>query len=171
MKWDIQSAVLSAAVRRPLNGLKNSLEQKVQERTRRLEEMNTALKVVLEYREEEKKEIIQNFTKDLKNLVSPHLDTLRMKCATPELLAILDVVETNLAQITQPFNRLMSDDLELTPMESRVADLIRQGRTTKEIAQLLGITPRGVTFHRTNIRIKAGIHKQSSSLKSILEAV
>ena len=50
-------------------------------------------------------------------------------------------------------------------------DLIRQGRTTKEIAHLLGITPRGVTFHRTNIRIKAGIHKQGGNLKTILDTM
>ncbi len=46
----------------------------------------------------------------------------------------------------------------LTPAEHRILKLIAQDRTSKEIAQELGLSPRTVENHRTNICAKLDVH-------------
>jgi DNA-binding NarL/FixJ family response regulator len=47
----------------------------------------------------------------------------------------------------------------LTPREREVLQLIAEGKTTKEIARLLGIGPKTGETHRTRIMSKLGIHE------------
>jgi len=49
----------------------------------------------------------------------------------------------------------------LTPRERRVLQLIAEGRTGKEIAAELGISPNTVHAHRTSLMTKLGLHKQT----------
>jgi len=57
----------------------------------------------------------------------------------------------------------------LTPMEAKVAGLIRQGRVNKEIAQQLNLTVRSIELHRYNIRKKLGLRKVKTNLQRYLE--
>jgi DNA-binding NarL/FixJ family response regulator len=164
----VEIAFFKIKVQRELKEAYRQLEQEVKSRTLQLEEMNTALKVLLEYRESEKVEILRTLSESLKTLIIPHLDTIEMKCSAKDIKDILSVVKRNLEKMTHPLAKPFSDQLGLTSMELRVVDLIRHGRSTKEIAQLLGITARGVTFHRDNIRKKMGIHNRRTRLKSAL---
>ena len=59
----------------------------------------------------------------------------------------------------------------LTAQEQRIADLIRLGRTSKEIANLLCISPHTVDTHRRNIRQKLGFNGGRESLRSHLMAL
>ncbi len=112
--------------------------------------------------------MIQSFAKNLNDRVIPHFDTIRMRWPNKDLNDLLDVVATTLQDISQTSKSDIPEAINLTPMESRVADLIRQWRTSKEIANLLGITIRGVTFHRGNIRLKLGIHNKKKNLQTLL---
>ena len=67
------------------------------------------------------------------------------------LLDLLDILTHTLEQIARPAKMPIDGITPFTPMETRVMDLIRQGRTSKEIATFLRITVRGVTFHPENI--------------------
>jgi DNA-binding CsgD family transcriptional regulator len=53
-------------------------------------------------------------------------------------------------------------------MEIRVANLIREGKTNKEIANLLLIAKNTVLFHRHNIRKKLNLTKTAINLRSHL---
>ena len=53
----------------------------------------------------------------------------------------------------------------LTPAERRILKLIAQDRTSKEIAEELGISPRTVDNHRANIAQKLNLHGTHSLLK------
>jgi DNA-binding CsgD family transcriptional regulator len=46
----------------------------------------------------------------------------------------------------------------LTARERQVLQLVAEGKTTKEVAQLLGISAKTADSHRTRIMTKLGIH-------------
>jgi len=46
----------------------------------------------------------------------------------------------------------------LTDRERQILQLIADGKTNKEIAHLLGISPKTVSVHRTNLASKLGVH-------------
>lgn len=46
----------------------------------------------------------------------------------------------------------------LTPRETEVLRLVAQGKTNREIATLLGISPKTVSVHRSNLMAKLGLH-------------
>ena len=136
---------------------------------RRLEEANTALKVLLDQREEEKQRQAETVLGNMRRLVLPNLEKIRDTLTDPEQIALLEVAEYYLNQITSQFSaRLSSDSYGLTPREVEVANLARLGKTTSEIASLLHVSENAVVFHRQNIRKKLGIHGKKVNLVSFL---
>ena len=71
--------------------------------------------------------------------------------------AYLDVIAANLNEIMAPFlNRIRQ--LNFTPKEIEVASLIKDGKTTKEIATSLGVSVKTADSHRSNIMHKLNMH-------------
>jgi len=58
--------------------------------------------------------------------------------------------------------------MHLTHKEVMIANLLKDGKSSKEIADLLNITVVGVDFHRKNIRSKLGIRNTKANLRSYL---
>ncbi len=50
---------------------------------------------------------------------------------------------------------------ELTPTEKRVAELVAEGRATKEVASLLFVSPKTVEGHLSHIYAKLGVHSRT----------
>jgi DNA-binding CsgD family transcriptional regulator len=81
-------------------------------------------------------------------------------------------METNLENIISPFTSgLSAGHHSLTPTEIRVANLVKEGRTNKEIADLLLLSKNTILFHRYNIRTKLGLRKSKKNLRSHLLGV
>ena len=57
----------------------------------------------------------------------------------------------------------------LTPAERRILRLIASDKTSKEIADELGLSPRTVENHRTNMSSKLGLHGAHSLVKFAFE--
>ncbi|MBI1722803.1 MAG: response regulator transcription factor [Gemmatimonadetes bacterium] len=57
----------------------------------------------------------------------------------------------------------------LTPGERQVLELIAQSGTTREIAAKLGVSPKTVENHRSNICLKLNLHGANSLLRFALE--
>ncbi len=70
-----------------------------------------------------------------------------------------------LSQFSRRFRRPY---LGLTPRELQIANLIRDGKSTKDIAELLHISPRAIVFHRQNLREKLGLKADRANLRSWL---
>lgn len=62
---------------------------------------------------------------------------------------------------TAPEPAQAPDDAHVTPREREILDLISRGHSTKEIARLLGISPKTVEFHRANLLKKFGARTSS----------
>jgi PAS domain S-box-containing protein len=145
------------------------LEQKVEERTRELQELNTALRVLLKNREQEKRELEEKVLLNVRTLVSPFVERLQNHLSDKGQRTLLDIIETNLNEIVSPLSINLSSRMpNLTPSEIQVASLIKEGRTSKEIAGILHISKSGVDFHRNNLRKKLQLNKKKVNLRSHL---
>jgi DNA-binding CsgD family transcriptional regulator/PAS domain-containing protein len=136
------------------------------------DERNAALRVLLEQREQDRAELEQRIVGNVEQLIEPTLDRLsRTLTHRPERLE-LEAMRVNLREIVGPFaERLRAaggDGLPLTRRETEVANLIRLGKTSDEIAAALHVSHSSVAFHRANIRRKLGIPKRGPHLATHL---
>ena len=176
----------------------DSLEQRVEERTRKLfeinrtlldevdrrkqaeesldvksqnlEEVNTALRVLLKQREGDKSELEENILSNVKELILPYVERLKKSRLDVVQASTIDIIEGNLREITSPIVRTMQG-FGLTPKELEVVTYLKTGKTTKQIAELLGVSPRAVEFHRYNIRKKLGLDQKKTNLRAYLLSI
>ena len=144
-------------------------EVELEIKTRDLEEANTALKVLLKKREQDKEELQEKVLLSVKELIVPYLEKLKKVEEKPATESLINIIETNLDDIISPFAQGLSQKmLKLSSMEIQVANLVKQGKTTKEIADLFNLSTKTIDFHRNNIRKKLGIKKEKVNLKTYL---
>jgi PAS domain S-box-containing protein len=144
-------------------------EMELDIKNKSLEEMNAALRVLLKQREEDKGEIEDKVLLNVRELVMPYLEKLKNSKLGVKDKSFLAILESNLEDIISPFlGRLSSEQLKLTPAEIQVSNLIRQGRTTKEIASIFNLSVKTIDSHRRNIRNKLGIKNKKENLRTHL---
>ncbi|MEN6487337.1 MAG: PAS domain S-box protein [Smithella sp.] len=144
-------------------------ERELGAKSRNLEELNIALKVLLKQREEDKTELEEKLLTNVKKLVEPYLEKLRRTRADIDQMAYINVIETHLNDILSPFQRNLATKYpNLTPREVQITNLIKEGKTTKEIAAILKSSQGAVDFHRNNIRNKLGLKNKNANLRSHL---
>ncbi|MBW2183225.1 MAG: PAS domain S-box protein [Deltaproteobacteria bacterium] len=157
----------------------DELEQRVIERTAELDaksmsfkEMNISMRVLLQKREEDKKEMEDKILLNIQELVIPYLIKLKKSDLNEKQNAYANVLESNLNDICSPLlHGLSSRQLKLTPQEIVITSHIRQGMTTKEIAELLGLSRKTIESHRKNIRRKFGIRNRKENLRTHLMSI
>jgi PAS domain S-box-containing protein len=144
-------------------------EKELQAQSHHLEEVNTALRVLLKQREEDKKELSEVVLNNVQEFVNPYLQRVISGRLDARQRTLVSILETNLNNIISPFiSRLTSRLVNLTPVEIRVAGLVKDGKTNKEIAELLMISKNTVLFHRHNIRSKLSLKNKKINLRSHL---
>jgi len=172
----IEIALHKQNMEQKLQEAHDMLEQRVEERTQELrlkseslEEMNTALKVLLKKREEDKKELEEKVIYNVKEMVQPFMEKLGRTRLDERQRVFLEILESNLNDIVSPFAKKLSTRyLNLTPSEIQIANLVKHGKTTKEIADLLSLSTRTIESHRDSIRKKLGIKNQKANLRTHL---
>lgn len=133
-------------------------ENELEVQARNLEETNTALKVLLRQREEDKQELEQNILANVNNFIMPYFLRLQKTRLDPQQRMYLEVIQSHIKEISSSFSqKLTLKHLNLTPQEMQVAVLVKDGKATKEIAEILNISKNAVDFHRKGIRRKVGI--------------
>ncbi|HET6490014.1 MAG TPA: cyclic nucleotide-binding domain-containing protein [Syntrophales bacterium] len=134
-----------------------------------LEEINVAVKILLNQMKRERTDSEAKVVSNVQELVFPYLENLRNSRLDAQQKECLSVIEANLNNIIAPFMQNLSiASSNLTHTEMKVANLIKDGKTTKEIADLLNLSPSTVDFHRNNIRSKLGLKNKGESLKARL---
>jgi PAS domain S-box-containing protein len=125
------------------------------------EELNAALRVLLNQRENDKQELEDRITANIRVLVLPQIEKLREKLGGGKYQTHLDTLSETLTEIVSPFvRRLSSRFLNLTNREIQIATLIQEGKVTKEITEILGISEGSVNIHRYSIRKKLNLTKK-----------
>jgi DNA-binding CsgD family transcriptional regulator/predicted hydrocarbon binding protein len=175
-KIDIPEFFKRKRLQDELSNYKIHLEQIVQERTdnlrktnQRLEEANIALRVVLKQMEQKEKINKDNFLINIKQSIMPFLKQLEESGLNKGQQILLDRLQINMNQVTSPLiGKLSSKYLNLTPMEIKVATLVKDGAVNKEIAQVLNVSLNTITSHRYKIRTKLGLRNKNINLHTYL---
>jgi len=144
-------------------------EEELKVKASNLEETNAALTVLLKRRDQDKKELEEKVLFNMRELALPYVEKLKASGLNERQNFYLSILESNLEEIISPFSyRLSSRYLNLTPSEIQVATLVKQGKTSKEIAEFLNVSTRTVSFHRANLREKIEIKNKKSNLRAHL---
>jgi PAS domain S-box-containing protein len=166
--------LIEEQLRKTNEGLVRHVEQKtleLQEKARHVEEANIALKVLLKQKDECKRDVEKAVLSNAKRLILPYLERLKSSRLSSEQTTCLELIESHIIAITSPFIRNLSERFQaLTPTEIQIADLIKDGKTTKEIAALLCVAESTILFHRENIRDKLGLKSKKINLRSYLKS-
>ena len=142
-------------------------EGELQAKTAELEDLNAALRVLLKQREEDKNELEQKVLSNVKTLILPHMEKLKNH-VDMKGLSYVNVLESNLKDIISPFaQRLSVKYLNFTNREVQIANLIKEEKTTKEIAALLNVSESAVNVYRYHIRRKLNLTKKHNLRSSI----
>ena len=144
-------------------------EKELQHKTEKLEETNIALKVLLEQRQRDREQMEERIVANIRELAVPALERLQQSSLTERQLTLVDIIASHLNEVVSPFlNRLSTINLLLTPQEIEVGTLVRQGKSSQEIADVLGVSLATISFHRKKLRRKLGLSKRGVNLRTYL---
>ncbi len=146
--------------------------EKLKEKTKDIEESNIALRILLNKKGEAQKELEERMMINIKDLILPLLTKMKLGQLAPSQKMYLDVIESNLNNVIAPFAvDINSKYHQLTPTEIQIANLVREGKTTKEIANLKNLALSTIHTHRDNIRDKLQIKNKKTNLRTHLMAL
>jgi PAS domain S-box-containing protein len=160
-----EGTVVDVTERRETEQALKNREAELASKSASLEEANAALRVLLHHRETDSRNLEQKMLSSVKELVLPFLENLKRSGLNGEQRAYAEVIQAKIEDLVSSFSTKLSHG-NLTPGEIRVAGLIRDGRTTKEIARLLRISQSAVNLHRFHIRTKFGIKNRKVNLQT-----
>jgi len=157
--------------KRAEEALRTSSEE-LKSKSHELEEMNAALRVLLKQREEDKNELEERILASVKELVMPHLDELKKCLSGQKERTHVHIMESSLKGIISPFaQRLSLQFLHLTQKEIQIANLIKEGKTTKEIARFMSLSKFAIDTHRAHLRRKLGLTNKKANLRTYLSSI
>lgn len=144
-------------------------ERELHEQSTKLAESNVALKVLLQHREEDRQKLEETIVDNINKLVMPYVEKLLSGRLSEHDKNLVEIVESHLKEVISPFlDRLSNVNRLFTPQEIQVAALVRAGKMSKDIAEVLGVSVSAVDFHRKSIRRKLGLSQTSTNLRSYL---
>ena len=145
-------------------------EMELEVKTHELEDMNSALRVLMKQRDEDRNELEQKVLSNIKVLILPHMEKLKNHVDL-QGTSYVNVLASNLRDIMSPFAQKLSVTyLNLTKREVQVANLIKEGKATEEISAFLNISISAVNVYRYHIRHKLGLSKKQN-LRSYLSSL
>ncbi len=147
-------------------------QSELTEQKQSLEEANIAMKVLLKQREEDKAELEKKVLNNVKDLVLPYVEKLKNSRLKAKDRTLVEIVDNHLQDIISPLlQRFANAKILLTPQEMQVASLVKDGKTSKEIADVLNVSETTINFHRKNLRVKFGLTNQRTNLRSYLLSI
>jgi DNA-binding CsgD family transcriptional regulator len=107
--------------------------------------------------------------REVEKLVFPVLKKLRQTGLQAEERTYVELIEKNLRSLTDPIAAEVSWPVfRLSPTELQIAQLVRDGKSSKEIASMLNLSKSTIHTHRQRIREKLGLTNKGTGLRSHL---
>jgi DNA-binding response OmpR family regulator len=139
---------------------------------RELRELNVALGVLLQRAEKEKEELSDGIVSNVQKTILPYFEKLNNFRLPEEAKMYIQLLESNLSEICSPLMRNLSlQHAHISSMEVQVANLVKAGKSNKEIAAILGVSLNTVMTHRHRLRSKLGLKQQKVNLRSYLNSI
>jgi len=144
-------------------------QTQLEDRNQSLNESNIALKVLIRQREDDKAEMEKKFLANVRTLILPYMNKLKDGRLSEKDRTLVNIVDDHLNEIISPLmQNLNNAGIMLTPQEIQVASLVKDGKTTSEIADILFVSEATISFHRKNLRNKLGLKNRQANLRSFL---
>ena len=168
----VQRHLSLKSIRQTIKEQNMRLEHRINDQTKEIMRLDATLGALLERRGRDKKLFEENMLSTVTELLLPYLEKLKNGQLTSEQqTACVNIIESNLNAIASPFaRRLSSPYLNLTAREIRVADLVRKGKSNKEIAEIMDVFVGTVMTHRHNVRKKLGLKNRKINLRTFLSS-
>ena len=139
------------------------------DKTRKMDELSIAMKVLLSERDEYQTQIEEKILANIRNCFVPLLERMKFSALNRQQEILLDLLESSAKDLFSSFSlKLSTPSLGLSSMEIQVANLLKEGRSSKEIAKILNLSSRTVDSHRLSIRKKMGINHKAENLSARL---
>ena len=136
-----------------------------------LERKNIALHEILNQIDSEKNTFKQHLVTNVEQTILPTVTRLK-KSSRPSQNRIFEMLEKDLQEIVSPFlDTLKSNYTKLSPRELEVCRLIKNGMTSKEIAEMLNLSLLTVYKYRELIRKKLSLVKDGTNLRTYLKSL
>ena len=103
--------------------------------------------------------------------VFPLVELLKKENLNHPALKILEIIKEKLENLAELSKQNFSNPfLNLTTKEAQIAILVREGFSSKEIAQILNLSKDSIDFYRKRIRKKLGLKDNKISLKNFFHS-
>ncbi len=149
---------------------RKQLEEALGARSRSLEEANGMLKALLEGRDKAREELGERVLANADLLIQPYIRKLKKSRLDASQQAWVDIIERSLDEIMSPFLNNTPASI-FSPRELEVIALLKEGKSTEEIAELLGMRKDNVRARRQTIRKKLGLTKRGTHLSTYLASL
>jgi DNA-binding NarL/FixJ family response regulator len=150
-----------------LKEARQTLEIETQTLTRK----DAALHEILDQIDSERMVIMRQVQANVDKILMPIVTSLESRI-NPADRKYVKLIERHLADITSPFARKLSADFAgLTPREVQICDQIKNGLSSKDIAELSNTSVHTVLKQRQRIRQKLGIANSETNLVSYLKTI
>jgi DNA-binding NarL/FixJ family response regulator/PAS domain-containing protein len=154
--------------REALQALDQSQKELI-EKTKALEEKNTALRELIASIELDKKDYKDRITANIERVLLPSLDRIQLKSNSADYI---EQHRQALEDLTSSFGLRVADvKLKLTSREIEVCNLVKNGLSSKEIANMLKIAVHTVEKHRRTARSKLGLANKGINLRTYLKSI
>lgn len=152
----------------PKTSRRTSDENELERTETKLEDMHNALRLLDEIRNIDSSEKKDQLKREIQEHYIEELKILRDTVNDPIVSLCLEIINNNLQEFVSPAGSLSRLYEVLTPSEIQVAEFIRMGKTSKDIADALEIAQKTVENHRSRVRDKLGLRNRGINLRSYL---
>lgn len=133
--------------------------EELQSRCFLLEKENNLLKKSLEDEKQHVETLENTIEENMKNYIRPTLEFLKTRLSSEEQSTIDDLIE----EVAYPITRKRSSTIyDFSSREWQVVRMIKEGYSSKQIADRLCLSKKAIDYHRANIRKKLKLDSRTN---------